>query len=122
MKNRCGLARDLALAYPNGSPPRHLRAVKRSVRCMLSQAGRAFLRTTYCFVAVFLVLVCASPIAGGENLATQINEIFSAVANDKSPGVAVLVRKGGRTVFERGYGVRDLRSLGKIDEQTNFRL
>jgi CubicO group peptidase (beta-lactamase class C family) len=80
------------------------------------------LRTTYCFVAAFLVFVCASPIAGGENLTTQINEIFSAVANDKSPGVAVLVREGGRTVFERGYGVRDLRSFAKIDAQTNFRL
>jgi CubicO group peptidase (beta-lactamase class C family) len=89
---------------------------------MLSRAGRAFLRTTYCFVAAFLVFVCASPIAGGENLTTQINEIFSAVANDKSPGVAVLVREGGRTVFERGYGVRDLRSFAKIDAQTNFRL
>ena len=40
----------------------------------------------------------------------------------KSPGLAVLVRKDGRTVFERGYGVRDLRSMRKIDAETNFRL
>ena len=34
----------------------------------------------------------------------------------------MLVRKDGRTVFERGYGARDLRSLSRIDPQTNFRL
>jgi len=34
----------------------------------------------------------------------------------------VLVRKDGRTVFERCYGVRELRSFAKIDPHTNFRL
>ncbi len=37
-------------------------------------------------------------------------------------GLAVLVRKDGRTAFERGYGARELRSFAKIDPQTNFRL
>jgi len=55
-------------------------------------------------------------------LVTRIDAIFSPLADNKSPGVAVLVRKDGHTVFERGYGVRELRSLAKIDEQTNFRL
>ena len=55
-------------------------------------------------------------------LVTRIDAIFSPLADNKSPGVAVLVRKDGYTVFERGYGVRELRSLAKIDEQTNFRL
>ena len=40
----------------------------------------------------------------------------------KSPGIAVLVRQNGRTVFERGYGVRDLRTLAPIDARTDFRL
>jgi CubicO group peptidase (beta-lactamase class C family) len=73
----------------------------------------------------FLLLAYASQgkgMAGGEDLAAQINGIFSTLANDQSPGLAVLVRKNGRSVFERGYGVRDLRSLAKIDPQTNFRL
>ena len=34
----------------------------------------------------------------------------------------MLVRKDGRDVFVRGYGVRDLRSMAKIDAHTNFRL
>lgn len=52
----------------------------------------------------------------------QVDAIFSAVTQKKSPGLAVLVRKEGRTVFEKGYGVRDLRTNSKIDARTNFRL
>ena len=85
------------------------------------------MRTRSCFAAAMLLLlsICSSgrkAIAAQDALATQINQIFSTLANDKFPGVAVLVRKDGRTAFERGYGVRDLRSFAKIDPQTNFRL
>ena len=38
------------------------------------------------------------------------------------PGVAVLVRKDGKTVFARGYGVRDLRSRDRTGPDTSFRL
>lgn len=51
-----------------------------------------------------------------------IESVFSGLAAAKSPGLAVLVRSHGRTVFERGYGVRDLRTFAKIDAQTDFRL
>ena len=47
---------------------------------------------------------------------------FGQLTSDKSPGLAVLVRKEGQTVFERGYGVRELRTHSKIDSRTNFRL
>jgi len=53
---------------------------------------------------------------------TKSEAIFAPFNDAKSPGVAVLVRKAGRTVFERGYGARDLRSFAAIDPQTNFRL
>jgi CubicO group peptidase (beta-lactamase class C family) len=52
----------------------------------------------------------------------QIDQIFSEPKSAGGPGAAVLVIKDGRTVFGRGYGVADLRSLRKIDAQTNFRL
>jgi CubicO group peptidase (beta-lactamase class C family) len=55
-------------------------------------------------------------------LAPALDPMFSPLADAQSPGVAVLVRKDGRTVFERGYGVRELRTFAKIDPQTNFRL
>ena len=52
----------------------------------------------------------------------QVDAIFAPLANAKIPGLAVLVRKDGRTVFERGYGARELRTLTKIDTVTDFRL
>jgi CubicO group peptidase (beta-lactamase class C family) len=51
-----------------------------------------------------------------------IDSIFAPLADGKSPGMAVLVRKDGGTVFERGYGVSDLRTFRKIDARTDFRL
>src|SRR5262249_3580275 len=39
-----------------------------------------------------------------------------------APGLAVLVRQNGKTLFERSYGVRDLRTKARIDAHTNFRL
>ena len=47
---------------------------------------------------------------------------FSLRSPARSLRACVLVRKDGRTVFDRGYGVRDLRSLRKIDAVTDFRL
>jgi CubicO group peptidase (beta-lactamase class C family) len=55
-------------------------------------------------------------------LAANLDAIFAPLADAKSPGLAVLVRQDGRTVFERGYGVRDLRTLARIDPRTDFRL
>jgi CubicO group peptidase (beta-lactamase class C family) len=52
----------------------------------------------------------------------QLNAIFSAIASPREPGLAVLVRQNGHTLFERSYGMRDLRSSLRIDAHTNFRL
>jgi CubicO group peptidase (beta-lactamase class C family) len=48
--------------------------------------------------------------------------VFEKLVRADEPGVAVLVRQDGKTVFERGYGVRDLRSRERIDPGTGFRL
>jgi CubicO group peptidase (beta-lactamase class C family) len=52
----------------------------------------------------------------------QVEASFSSLASPDAPGFAVLVRQSGKTAFERGYGVRDLRTKTKIDARTNFRL
>jgi CubicO group peptidase (beta-lactamase class C family) len=70
--------------------------------------------------AVLLLLACTA--AAQTSADSQLDAIFAPLAGPKSPGLAVLVRKDGRTVFERGYGVRDLRSFHKIDAVTDFRL
>jgi CubicO group peptidase (beta-lactamase class C family) len=52
----------------------------------------------------------------------KIDTVFEAVTSADAPGLAVVVSQNGQRVFERGYGVRDLRSNAKIDPHTNFRL
>jgi CubicO group peptidase (beta-lactamase class C family) len=54
--------------------------------------------------------------------AQQINAIFSSVTSHAEPGLAVLVRKEGKTVFVRAYGMRDLRSRRPVTLRTDFRL
>ena len=51
----------------------------------------------------------------------KVDALFANIA-PSSPGAAVVVIKDGRAVFQRGYGVTDLRTLRRIDEHTNFRL
>lgn len=51
-----------------------------------------------------------------------VESIFDTLADSDSPGISVLVRENGHTVFERGFGVRDLETKSSIDSDTNFRL
>src|ERR1035441_8870147 len=76
---------------------------------------------------ISLACALALPLASGAAFAQpptslQLDSIFAPLTDGKSPGLAVLVRQDGRTVFQRGYGVRDLRTLRKIDGVTDFRL
>ena len=50
------------------------------------------------------------------------SEYFPGLVPTRTPGAAVLVLQNGQVIFERGYGVTDLRSFPKIDAHTNFRL
>lgn len=68
-----------------------------------------------------LLLALAVSAAAAANIGA-IDAIFAPLADAKTPGVAVLVRQNGRTIFQRGYGVRDLRTSARIDSRTNFRL
>ncbi|HKN23922.1 MAG TPA: serine hydrolase domain-containing protein [Candidatus Acidoferrum sp.] len=52
----------------------------------------------------------------------RIDSVFSGLIRPGDPGAAVLVKQDGKILFEKGYGVRDLRSQAKIDPETNFRL
>ena len=70
----------------------------------------------------FLLLIVAARLSTAQSVSSRIDSLFSPFADPKSPGMAVLVRSQGRTLFQRGYGIRDLRTSAKIDEQTDFRL
>ncbi len=78
------------------------------------------------FSAVVLfsgALILAWPARAAEaNHAKEIAAIFAPLVSRQEPGLAVLVRRNGRTLFKHGYGSRDLRSGAPIDAHTNFRL
>jgi CubicO group peptidase (beta-lactamase class C family) len=67
-------------------------------------------------------IAAASLASAADPLSSKIDSVFSPLTDAKSPGMAVLVRNAGRTVFQRGYGVRESASSPKIDAHTNFRL
>lgn len=82
---------------------------------------RTFVRSTL----VLLTLAAPGCLRGHSahtSTAAEVDAIFSGVTSPDAPGLAVLVRQNGKNVFERGYGLRDLRTKAKIDGHTNFRL
>jgi CubicO group peptidase (beta-lactamase class C family) len=78
--------------------------------------------------AGFLAFAGTAAHTGGQDrlnpsaMAQNIDAIFAPIVAPNAPGVAVLVVRDGRKLFERGYGLRDLKSVAKIDPRTNFRL
>jgi CubicO group peptidase (beta-lactamase class C family) len=92
---------------------------KHRLRARLVQA-----HLSHVLVAAGCCLIFATKMTAASDTPVEkkIDELFRAVTDDKSPGVAVLVRKNGETIFAKGYGVRDLRSKARIDARTNFRL
>jgi CubicO group peptidase (beta-lactamase class C family) len=85
-------------------------------------------RSRYFGLLIGLVLVAGAyspswPARGAEGpAAKEIAAIFTPLVSLQEPGLAVLVRMNGRTLFKRGYGRRDLRSGSPIDAHANFRL
>jgi len=67
-------------------------------------------------LVIFAVPTCGQVSPG------QIDTVFASLKSNNAPGAAAIVIRNGRTVFQRGYGVTDLRTLAKIDGHTNFRL
>lgn len=70
---------------------------------------------------LMLTLITTMP-ASADPSANEVAAIFASLKSENAPGAAVLVIRDGRIAFLRGYGVTDLRTLNKINAQTNFRL
>jgi CubicO group peptidase (beta-lactamase class C family) len=67
-------------------------------------------------------LLLGAGVSAGLDRMGRTGAIFERLAAGGEPGLAARVRKDGRAVFERGYGVRDLRTRTRIDARTDFRL
>lgn len=70
---------------------------------------------------VVSMIIIAHAVWAADPEPAKVDALFANIA-PSSPGAAVVVIKDGRAVFQRGYGVTDLRTLHQIDEHTNFRL
>jgi CubicO group peptidase (beta-lactamase class C family) len=81
--------------------------------------ARKIVQTT---LAALLVFVSFAGSLSAQISSSEINAVFSSLKSDRAPGAAVLVVRNGQTVFQRGYGVTDLKSRHHIEANTNFRL
>src|SRR5579862_3159348 len=89
---------------------------------MPAQTCRRKLRLIAAFFLFFVTPFAPAALAQTPS-AAQLDAIFSKVVTaPNQPGLAVLIRQNGRTLFERAYGMRDLRSNLAITARTNFRL
>jgi CubicO group peptidase (beta-lactamase class C family) len=102
------------------SPPSEVQVVC----CGAFEGGLVKLKLIIVIVALLTLGTAAETPAQQSEAPTakKIDAVFSRVTSSDAPGLAVLVRKNGSTVFERGYGVRELRTKAKINAHTNFRL
>ncbi len=66
------------------------------------------MRSCAVFALAFLLFAAGSTPAVDREAATSA--LLKGLVADGQPGLAVLVRRDGRTVLQRGYGVRDLRT------------
>jgi len=77
--------------------------------------------TSFAVILLFVASTCFAQ-STSKDLAKQLDNAFSGLASNASPGFAVLLKQDRKVVFAKGYGVRDLRTKTAIDAQTNFRL
>lgn len=74
---------------------------------------------------IVLLLCCLVSVRLGlaeSDRTKQVDAIFESLKSRDLPGAAVLVMQNGHIVFERGYGVTDLRTRRPISGRTDFRL
>jgi CubicO group peptidase (beta-lactamase class C family) len=75
------------------------------------------------FNAAVILLGLAFPaLLAAQVRVNPIDAIFSPLKSDSAPGAAVEVIHRGHVIFQRGYGVAELRTRERITPQTNFRL
>jgi CubicO group peptidase (beta-lactamase class C family) len=79
---------------------------------------------TFAFAILVLLPASVQPLWLQSNNAPKegIDALFLQITSPEDPGCAVVVKRGGQIVLEKGYGVRELRTHAKNDPATNFRL
>jgi len=79
-----------------------------------------------CVIAALAVTAFAPPAfcrtGGGDALAEKIDAVMSEIYKPGGPGAAVIVRKDGKTLFRKGYGLADLELGAPIEPDMIFRI
>jgi D-alanyl-D-alanine carboxypeptidase len=89
-------------------------------------------RTLVPFLALFALLAVSSPLAASQAaaappaadsaLAAKIDAVMAEVYKPGEPGAAIIVRKDGRTIIRKGYGMADLELGVPVAPDMVFRL
>src|SRR5258706_16358864 len=93
---------------------------------MLQRLVEPFMSSQANWRVLALVLMTALPFAalGADEDARvkQLDAILAKAVTSGQPGLAVLVKKEGTVLFEKGYGLRRIKARGPITAHTDFRL
>ena len=80
-----------------------------------------------CLLPAFMILALAAPagavVPGADKkLAGEIDQVMREIYKPGEPGAAVIVRRGGQTIFRKGYGLADLELGVRVEPDMIFRL
>ena len=83
----------------------------------------AFTRRTWLFLfAIAMTLSARTASGGAETLGPRIDALFQDFNQPGSPGASVMVIKGGKVAFAKGYGLANVEESIPCGTNTNFRL
>jgi len=82
--------------------------------------GRTILASAIFGLSILLTSLVR--VDGADQRAKQVDALLKGLIGEREPGVAVLVAKDGRTVYNSARGVADLQAMRPVDFRTNFRL
>ena len=72
---------------------------------------------------VLFLLLCAAPLlAQSDSRESAVDALFARYNHPDVPGAAVIVIRGGKVLYRRGYGLADLEAHIAVTPATNFRL
>jgi CubicO group peptidase (beta-lactamase class C family) len=81
----------------------------------------------YHLLPVLLVLALAAQLGAnvpndGKKLANEIDKVMNEIYKPGEPGAAIIVRRAGKTIFRKGYGLANLELGVKVEPDMAFRL
>jgi CubicO group peptidase (beta-lactamase class C family) len=74
------------------------------------------------FLFFFLTVLSCSPRKASYKFSEELDSYFQKQFPSDEPGGAVIVTKGGKVIFSKGYGLADLKTKEQITPKTLFNL